>query len=41
MVPRLLEKYRSEVIPRMMKNFNYKNVMQVPRIEKDRREHRR
>jgi len=34
MVPRLLEKYRSEVIPRMMKNFNYKNVMQVPRIEK-------
>jgi len=33
MVPRLLEKYRSEVIPRMMKNFNYKNVMQVPRID--------
>ncbi|HHZ03561.1 50S ribosomal protein L5 [Acetomicrobium hydrogeniformans] len=34
MVPRLLEKYRSEVVPRMMKAFNYKNVMQVPRIDK-------
>ncbi|WP_286975182.1 50S ribosomal protein L5 [Acetomicrobium sp. UBA5826] len=34
MVPRLLEKYRSEVVPRMMKAFNYKNVMEVPRIEK-------
>jgi large subunit ribosomal protein L5 len=34
MVPRLLEKYRSEVVPRMMKAFDYKNVMEVPRIEK-------
>ena len=34
MVPRLLEKYRNEVVPRMIKEFNYKNVMQVPRIEK-------
>lgn len=34
MVPRLLAKYRSEVVPRMMKAFNYKNVMEVPRIEK-------
>jgi len=34
MVPRLLEKYRNEVVPRMMKEFGYKNVMQVPRIEK-------
>ena len=34
MVPRLLEKYKSEVVPRMMKAFNYKNVMEVPRIEK-------
>ncbi len=33
-VPRLLEKYRKEVIPAMMKRFGYKNVMEVPRIEK-------
>ena len=30
----MLEKYRNEVVPRMMKEFGYKNVMQVPRIEK-------
>ncbi len=33
-VPRIKEKYRSEVIPQMMKLFNYKNPMQVPRLEK-------
>lgn len=31
---RLLEKYRKDVIPAMMKNFGYKNVMQVPRLVK-------
>lgn len=34
MAARLLEKYRNEVVPALMQKFNYKNVMQVPRIEK-------
>jgi len=33
-VPRLKEKYNKEVIPSMVKGFSYKNVMQVPRLEK-------
>ena len=33
-VPRLLEKYRKEIIPALMKRFDYKNVMEVPRLEK-------
>lgn len=33
-VPRLLEKYRSEVAPELMKEFSYKNPMQAPRLEK-------
>jgi large subunit ribosomal protein L5 len=32
--PRLAEKYKKEIIPAMMKQFNYKNVMQVPKLEK-------
>ena len=32
--PRLLERYRTEVAPALEKEFDYKNVMQVPRIEK-------
>lgn len=32
--PRLLESYRKEVIPALMKRFGYKNVMEVPRLEK-------
>jgi len=32
--PRLLEKYRSEIVPEMMKIFGYKNKMQVPKLEK-------
>src|SRR5512146_386446 len=32
--PRLLERYRDEVVPAMMKEFNYDNIMQVPRIQK-------
>ncbi len=34
MPPRLKERYRNEVVPALMKEFGYKNVMQVPRIEK-------
>ena len=32
--PRLAEKYKKEIIPAMMKQFKYKNVMQVPKLEK-------
>src|SRR5579863_804258 len=32
--PRLLEKYKSEVIPALTRQFNYKNPMQVPRLKK-------
>jgi large subunit ribosomal protein L5 len=32
--PRLLDKYRAEVIPALIKQFNYKNPMQVPRLRK-------
>jgi large subunit ribosomal protein L5 len=31
---RLKEKYRKEVIPGLMKQYGYRNVMQVPRLEK-------
>jgi large subunit ribosomal protein L5 len=31
---RMLERYRSEIVPEMMKLFGYKNSMQVPRLEK-------
>ena len=31
---RLKQKYQDDVIPAMMKEFGYKNVMQVPRLEK-------
>jgi len=34
MVPRLLEKYRNEVVPQMMQKFNLKNRLAVPRLEK-------
>jgi large subunit ribosomal protein L5 len=33
-MPRLLDKYRKEVIPTMMSRFGYKNPLAVPRIEK-------
>ncbi len=33
-VPRLLERYRKEVVPAMEKEFGYENIMRVPRIEK-------
>ena len=31
---RLQDKYQNEVVPAMMKEFNYKSVMEVPAIEK-------
>jgi large subunit ribosomal protein L5 len=31
---RLREKYRTQIVPEMMKQFSYKSVMQVPRITK-------
>lgn len=32
--PRLLERYRSEITSEMMKLFNYKNKLEVPRLKK-------
>jgi large subunit ribosomal protein L5 len=34
MVPRIKEKYIKEVIPAMMKEFSYKNIMEVPKLQK-------
>lgn len=31
---RLLKKYKDEVVPKLMKEFGYKNIHQVPKIEK-------
>ena len=31
---RLKQEYKEKVIPRMMKQFSYKNIMQVPKLEK-------
>jgi large subunit ribosomal protein L5 len=33
-IPRLKEKYEKETVPALMKRFGYKNVMQVPRLQK-------
>jgi len=33
-MPRLKDRYRSEVVPAMMKRFSLANVMQVPRLER-------
>ena len=32
--PRLAEKYKKEVIPALMKRFNYTSIMEAPRLEK-------
>lgn len=32
--PRLKVRYREEIVPALMKEFNYRSVMQAPRIEK-------
>ena len=31
---RMKEKYQNEIAPELMKHFNYKSVMQIPRLEK-------
>jgi len=33
-IPTLQKKYKEEVVPALMKEFGYKSIMQVPRIEK-------
>jgi large subunit ribosomal protein L5 len=33
-VPRLKEKYRTDIVPAMREQFGYSNVMQVPRVTK-------
>ncbi len=34
MTARLLERYREEMVPQLMKDFSYSNVMQVPKLTK-------
>ena len=34
MTSRLQEKYKNEVVPAMMEQFQYKNIMEAPRLEK-------
>jgi large subunit ribosomal protein L5 len=34
MIPRLKERYREEVVPKLMTDFGYGNVHEVPRLEK-------
>lgn len=34
MIPRLKEKYKQEIVPALIKQFEFKNVMQVPRLKK-------
>lgn len=33
-MPRLKDTYKAEIVPAMMRKFNYKSVMQVPKLEK-------
>ncbi len=33
-MPRLKERYQKEIVPTLMNEFGYKNVMQVPRLQK-------
>lgn len=33
-VPRLKERFRNEIVPQMMREFNYANNMEVPRLQK-------
>lgn len=34
MTSRLLEKYNEEVVPALMERFEYKNVMEAPKLNK-------
>jgi large subunit ribosomal protein L5 len=33
-IPRLKERYRTDIVPAMVNQFGYKNVMQVPKVTK-------
>lgn len=33
-VPRILEHYRENVVPALIADFNYKNAMEIPRLQK-------
>ena len=32
--PRLKDQYTSEIVPSLQKEFNYKSIMQVPKLQK-------
>ncbi len=34
MLPRLKEKYRADILPTLKSEFSYKNIMQVPKLQK-------
>ena len=34
LVPRIKEKYDKEVVPALMEKFGYKNIMEVPKLDK-------
>lgn len=34
MAPRMKERYRAEIVPALIREFSYANVMQVPRLQK-------
>ncbi|MFQ5863630.1 MAG: 50S ribosomal protein L5 [bacterium] len=33
-IPRLITEYKEKIVPALMKRFNYRNMMEVPRLEK-------
>jgi large subunit ribosomal protein L5 len=33
-IPRLKKQYQEEIVPALMKRFEYKNIMQVPKLQK-------
>jgi len=33
-IPNLKKKYKEEIVPKLMNDFNYKSIMQVPQLEK-------
>ncbi|MBI3314183.1 MAG: 50S ribosomal protein L5 [Candidatus Omnitrophica bacterium] len=33
-IPKILDKYRSEVLPVLMEEFQYQNVMEIPKLQK-------
>ena len=40
MTPRLKTKYSEEIVPKLKEEFNYANIMMVPKLEKNRSESR-